>query len=139
MVMENATKWLLIEGILPLLGAAILYLLMGMSSYVVSSKGTFNFNWLQAFDPLGWLYGGTIIAVQAGIKAMSLPSPGMLPATCFVVSAVCLLILMAAMNERGKHHGWAPPNRLKSFSALLVIVTLYAGYQTQFIASGESQ
>lgn len=139
MVMDNATKWLLLEGILPLLGAAILYLLMGLSSYVVSSQGRFTFHWVQAFDPLGWLYGGTIIAVQAGIKTLSLKEPGVLPAACFTVSAVCLLILMAAMTERGKNQGWLPPARLKTFSVLLVIVILCAGYQAQTMITGELQ
>lgn len=129
-------KWLFLEGILPLLGAATLYTLLGFCTYLVASEGSFSFQWSQAMDSLGWLYGGVIIAVQSGVKGLDVPNSGALPIACFVVSFMCLLILIAAMTERGRSSTWQPPRLLKIFSSALVVVILIAGFKTQLLIKG---
>lgn len=122
---------------MPLLGAAALYTVLGACTYIVStSKGTFAFQWSQALDSLGWLYGGAILAMQSGMKGWDVQNVGVLPQTCFAVAFVCLLILIAAMMERGKDPTWQPPKLLKVFSSLLVVAILYAGFETQLIIKG---
>lgn len=134
--METEFKWLILEGILPLLGAAALYTLLGMCTFLVASKGSFSFQWSQAMDSLGWLYGGVIIAVQSGIKGVDIPNSGALPFACFFVSFMCLLILIAAMTERGRSAHWQPTRLLKGFSSVLVVVILLAGFKTQLMLKG---
>ncbi|MDE1167268.1 MAG: hypothetical protein PW845_18300 [Pseudomonas sp.] len=135
--MSHPLSWLLIQGILPLLGAAILYTAMGICSFIVrNGKDSFAFQWTQALDPLGWLYGGSIIAIQSGIKGLSLTDAGILPQSCFAVSVFCLLMLITAMTERGRTPTWAPPIRLKLFASALVVIILWAGYETQVLLEG---
>jgi hypothetical protein len=137
--MEMEFKWLVMEGTVPLLGAAALYTAMGVCNYIVSARGTFIFKWSQALDSLGWLYGGAILAMQSGMKGWNVANVGVLPQTCFAVALVCLLILIAAMMERGKNANWHPPILLKVLSAVLVGIILYAGFETQLIIKGAQQ
>jgi hypothetical protein len=124
------------EGVLPLLGAAALYTVLGVCTYVVASRGSFAFQWSEAFDSLGWLYGGAILAMQSGTKGWGTPNSGALPATCFAVSFFCLLILISAMIERGRNPSWQPPRLLKILSTVLVVAILFAGYETQLSMKG---
>ena len=138
--MEMEFKWLVMEGAVPLLGAAALYTVMGVCTYIVSTaKGAFAFQWSQALDSLGWLYGGAILAMQSGMKGWDVKNVGVLPQTCFAVALVSLLILIAAMLERGKDPSWQPPKLLKLLSAVLVVAILYAGFETQLIIKGAQQ
>ncbi|WP_350012547.1 hypothetical protein [Pseudomonas asiatica] len=140
MAVEMELKWLVMEGAVPLLGAAVLYTALGICTYIVSTaKGTFAFQWSQALDSLGWLYGGAILAMQSGMKGWDVKNVGVLPQACFAVAVVCLLILIAAMMERGKNPSWQPPKLLKALSALLVVIILYAGFETQLTIKGAQQ
>lgn len=131
-------KWLVLEGTLPLLGAAALYSFMGVCQYIVSARGAFAFQWSQALDSLGWLYGGAILAMQSGMKGWDVENAGIMPHACYAVALVCLLILIAAMIERGKNPQWHPPLLLQLLSATLVAIILFAGFETQLIIK-ESQ
>lgn len=134
--MGNPTiKWLILEGLLPLLGAGILYVIWGCCRYVASgNKSTFKFEWLQALDPLGWLYGAVIIACQSGLKGLAIKNSGLLPLMCFAVAAICFLLLISAMTERGQASGWQPPLSLQIWSGILVIGILFAGFRVQDLA-----
>lgn len=138
--MEQAVKWLLLEGILPLLGATVLYMLWGCLTFIVSNQKPFAFQWSQAVDSLGWLYGASILGVQAGMRVLGQSNAGVIPYFCFGASAVCLLTLLAAMAERGRDTKWKPPVSMIVLSCILVIVVLAAGFVTQSMArAGASQ
>jgi hypothetical protein len=135
-----ATKWLLLEGILPLLGAGILYVIWGGCRYVVSSDPTkFAFEWAPALDPLGWLYGAVIISCQSGLRALPVSNAGVLPYVCFAAAAICFLLLVSAMTERGASAAWQPPPLLKIFSGGLVVAILFAGFRVQSLVTAGAQ
>lgn len=130
--MEPQTKWLALEALLPIFGAAGLFLVWGVLQRVVhASSAAFVYHWRQAYDPLGWLYGGAVLAAQAGTKGLGLPGSGILPWLCYFAAAVCLLLLIAAMTERGKSGTWGPPPLLTGVSVLLVAAILFASYNVQ--------
>jgi hypothetical protein len=67
--MPAQVNWLLLEGLLPLAGAGVIYLLWGAFRYVAATdKAQFTYHWREAADPLGWLYGAIIIAAQSALK-----------------------------------------------------------------------
>ena len=126
--MSSPVKWLLLEGLIPLLGAAFLYVAWGACRYVVAANKTgFQHDWKAALDPIGWLYGGAVLAAQAGAKCVGTGSP-ILVSMCFGAAAVCLLILIAAMSERASDAAWQSPPSLRWSAVVLVVGILYAGY-----------
>jgi hypothetical protein len=128
----EAERWLVMEGLLPLLGAGALYVSLGVALYVAATKGVpFTFSWKEWIDPLGWLYGGAILAVQAGMTSLDSHSPFHVTFFCFAAGAMSLLFLLAAMTNRGQQAAWQPPFSLKLIAAFLVVVILYAGYKAQ--------
>lgn len=130
--MSPDTKWLAFEALLPIFGAAVLFLFWGVFQRVVhASSGAFVYHWKQAYDPLGWLYGGAVLAVQAGTKGLGLSDAGILPWFCYFAAVVCLLLLIAAMTERGKSGTWAPTPLLTGVSMALVAAILFASYNVQ--------
>lgn len=133
-MVDPAIKWLLSEGILPLLGAGVLYLIWGCCRFVVTTDRTqFNYHWWQAIDTLGWLYGAVILSIQAGLKGFGVARTGVLPLFCFIAAAICLLLLISAMTERGANPKWEPPLKLKFAAGILAIGILIAGFRVQSI------
>lgn len=125
-------NWLVFEGILPLIGAGILYIMWGICRYIASNNTNFTYAWSQALDPFGWLYGAVILAFQSGFKTLSYGNNSLtLSVSCFLAGIVCSLLLMSAMTERGQSPNWHPPKSLQFFSILLVMVILYTGFQVQ--------
>jgi hypothetical protein len=122
--------WLLLEGVLPLMGAAVIYLLWGGFRYVAAMESAqFTYQWAAAADPLGWLYGALIIAVQSAVKSFSAPSRHeFLAWACIIGAILCLVLLLAAMTERGAVSEWKPPRRLHRYALALVGVILFFGY-----------
>jgi hypothetical protein len=54
--MPAQISWLLFQGVLPLTGAGLIYLLWGVFRYVTSAnKAKFDYHWSGAADPLGWI------------------------------------------------------------------------------------
>lgn len=130
--MDPAIKWLVFEGIAPLLGATLLYLANSGCSYIVAGRLA---PWRHAVDSMGWLYGGAVLAMQSGFRGYPLDKAGVLPAVSFVAAGACLLILLTAMNERGRNDEWVPGNLLKFSSGVMVGVILWSGYSIQKLAS----
>lgn len=130
--MSAPFDWLLFGATVPLFGAAVLFLLWGALLFIVAgNKTNFKYHWPQAFDPLGWLYGGAALAVQVGARGWGQPKTGIVPFVCFVAAAICLLLLIAAMTERGKDKQWTPPKSLITVSVALVLAILCAGFAVQ--------
>jgi hypothetical protein len=129
-------KWLFLEGLVPLLGAGILYILWGIFRYLATdNKQSFSYEWWQAADPLGWLYGAVIIAVQSAMKCTTSEN-NVLLWMCVLGGLSCLLLLMAAMTDRGTKQAWKPPSSLQITAVLLVAAILYAGFQVRAHATG---
>jgi hypothetical protein len=122
--------WLLLEGLLPLVGAAVLYLIWGGFRYICAmEKAQFSYHWAEAADPLGWLYGGVIIASQSAKRCFSAPSEhDILGWSCVIGGVVSLLLLTAAMTDRGAASTWKPTSFLRNSSLGLTALILLAGY-----------
>jgi hypothetical protein len=113
--MPQNWRWLVLEGILPLFGASVLYLLLGMGrwvSYQKSAGASFTFAWKEALDSFGWLYGATVIAAQSAKKLFAASGVSSSVGWMNVIAgAMCVLVLIAGMLNRGETAGWKPPPR----------------------------
>jgi hypothetical protein len=126
--MPAQVNWLLCEGLLPLAGAGVIYLLWGCFRYAAAiNKTQFTYHWREAADPLGWLYGAIIIAAQSALKCFSAQGDQIVAWSCVGGGITCLLLLVAAMTDRGATSSWKPPLSLQAFAVLLVAAVLYAG------------
>jgi hypothetical protein len=128
-----AARWLLFDGLLPLLGAGVLFLLWGGIRYVTATdKSVFNYSWKQARDPMGWLYGAAILAMQAASQS-AVSGNSLLTVSCFAAGAVCLLLLLSAMTNRGEDPTWKPPRSLEVVVGILILAILTAGYNAHSV------
>jgi hypothetical protein len=135
LVWGEPANWLVLEGLVPLFGAGVLYLLWGTARYVARSPGVaIPFSWKEWMDPLGWLYGAIILAVQAGVRSYQFHESLALTVACFAAGGISLFLLIAAMNERGAKPTWVPTTLLKVVAALLIVAILAAGYQVHVLA-----
>lgn len=141
-VSGEAIHWLLVEGLLPLFGASILYWLWGACRRTTwdSSKGVFKFSWKGAFDIMGWLYGATVLSMQAGMASYELHKV-ILSIVCFSAGVICLLLLLSAMTDRSqnsetKDSEWKPPVSLHVVGIPLILAILFAGFEAHNGVSG---
>lgn len=132
--MDNQlVKWLLFQGLIPLTGAGLMYTFWGCCQYVVcADKNSFSYQWRMALDPLGWLYGAMIIAVQAAQMSFSVQDDHLLAWGCIGGVLACLGLLFAAMTNKGTNPTWAPPASLHVFSIIVVLAILYASYSASY-------
>ncbi|MBS0417180.1 MAG: hypothetical protein JSR66_05675 [Proteobacteria bacterium] len=128
--MVPQVSWLLLEGLLPLFGAGVIYLVWGVCTYAAAVETSeFTYRWGEAADPLGWLYGATMIAAQNAVRDFTLSSHRLaLGWGCVVVGIICLLLLVAAMTNRGATWTWRPKCIFQAFTIVFVGTTLYIGF-----------
>jgi len=127
-----AVKWLLSEGLLPLLGAAALFLLWGLVRLLAADRHKpFHYSWKEALDPLGWLYGASILAIQSGARASSSGNES-LSLGLYLCAGVCLLLLLAAMTNRGDDPEWKPRPSFQVVVVAFIVAILTAGYAAHF-------
>lgn len=134
-------RWVLLEGMLPLFGAGLLYLLVGGALMVV--RGTTSvasaYAWREAIDSMGWLYGSLTIAIQAAIKCFSAtPQATFIGTGCIICASGCALLLLLAMTERGQTAAWKPPLPLRIFALVLAISAIALGYGAQSVPAQPS-
>jgi hypothetical protein len=125
---NHEIRWLLIEGLLPLFGAGVLYLIWGTARYVMAARGSFNFAWKEALDPYGWLYGGGIIAFQSMTKSLSDQGWSIVSIFLLIEGAACVILLLAAMTQRGEDADWKPTTFATKVAGFLVIAILVEGF-----------
>jgi len=125
--------WLLFEGALPLFGAGTLYLCWGLVRYISAAAGSAHrYDWTEALDAVGWLYGALIIAVQSAIRsAVAAPPSTFLKWGCSIGAGFCALLLLSAMNERSQSTSWRPPALLKAITLVAVLGILTGGFLAQ--------
>jgi hypothetical protein len=122
--------WLVFDALVPLFGAAVVYLLWGAACYIAApSRTAFQYSWAECIDPLNWLYGSAILSVQAGITSGHAKSAMIIQVFCFAAAAASLMLVLAAMTNRGQKPAWKPSVLMHVVSGVLVIVTLAAGYK----------
>jgi hypothetical protein len=135
--MPAQISWLLFEGLLPLIGAGLIYLLWGVFRYVASENKTeFDYHWSEAADPLGWLYGSVILAAQSALQSFSLRGNQPLAWECLCVGFVSLLLHVSAMTDRGATSAWKPPLGFVLLAMAFVGATLYLGLAVHTPTSG---
>jgi hypothetical protein len=123
--MSPAVRWLLLEGSLPLLGAGLIYLVLGACKYIVNSGSKFEYDWMGALDPLGWLYGTVVLAIQS---ALVNAAKERLVVAMVAVALVSFLLLLVAMTERSANQTWKSSKKLQGTALALVVATLWTGY-----------
>lgn len=132
MVNQPQYVWIFIEGIIPLFGASVVYLISGCFKKLASPGSAFA--WKEAVDSMGWLYGSLIIAVQAATRLIGAgPDNVALGFGCIVCAGICGLQLLSAMNERGAHANWRPPLGFKLTALAVTVVILIAGFEARVI------
>jgi uncharacterized membrane protein len=124
-------EWLFGEGLLPLLGASALYVIVRCGAWITAdTKKNFHFYLEEALDPMGWLYGGAILAMQTGIRTVNHPY---LKAAFFFEGAICLLLLVLAMMNRAENKSkgttYVPPLSTEWAAGVLVGAILYSGFR----------
>jgi hypothetical protein len=135
--MDFALKWLLLEALLPLFGATLVYLALGGGRWITLRRGQqFRWRWREATDSMGWLYGGAILAVQAGFKAdeseIFLQYPENIAVwVSFAAAGFCAILLTSAMFARGDDPCWKPPPAMLILTCALMAVIVCAGYMIQ--------
>src|SRR5471030_924921 len=131
MYSDEQLSWLFFEGLVPVFGAGIIFLLYGGCRYMV---GATAFSWKAAIDPQGLLFFGFIIPIQAAFRSPEAKTPQFfLGVFCIFCATLCGLLLIAAMAERGGNLAWRAPTRLKVGSFFLIVVIITAGYAVQAI------
>lgn len=128
--MDSSLKWLVWEGMLPLVGTALLYWAL-LGCFKIAQTPSFIFKWDEAIDSLGWLYGAAVLAIQAGVKGWGLESMGPIPWFCWLIALACFLMLITAIFSKAADTNWAPGWPMKLFATVLTCLVLYAGYKTQ--------
>jgi hypothetical protein len=124
--------WLAIEGIIPLFGASVVYLISGCFKKLASPGSTFA--WKESVDSMGWLYGSLIIAVQAATRLITGGAENAaLGFGCIVCAGICGLQLLSAMNERGANSNWQPPLGFKLAAFVMTLLILTAGFEARVI------
>src|SRR5579862_2234524 len=81
-------EWFWWEATVPLLGAPLAYLVLGLGMMATDHPTPWNwsrFAWKEAIDPFGWLYGSLIIAIQAARR----------PTTTSILGFFCWLAVIA--------------------------------------------
>lgn len=135
--MDLALKWLFLEALLPLFGASFVYLALGGGRWITLRRGQqFRWEWREAADSMGWLYGGAILAVQAGFKvgesAIFSQYPGNMAVwVSFAAAGFCAILLTSAMFARGDDPGWKPPPAMLILTCALMAIIVSAGYMIQ--------
>jgi hypothetical protein len=123
--------WLFFDGIIPLLGANLLFLAWGVARRINynGEKGKFKFQWKQAVDPSGWLYGASLLAMQLG--RASLAQNALMASLFFVAVAICFLLLLANMTYRGDLTSYEAPPSLNYMAIGMVVLVLGVGYASK--------
>jgi hypothetical protein len=126
--MPTQISWFLFEGLLPLIGAGLIYLLWGVFRYLASTnRAEFTYHWREADDPLGWLYGSVILAAQSALQSFSSHGNQALAWKCLCIGLLSLLLLVSAMTDRGATSTWKPPLAWQLLAIVFVGATLYFG------------
>jgi hypothetical protein len=117
---------LFIEGLTPVFGAGLIFLLYGFCRYIAGAN---RILWREAVDSSGWLYCGLVISIHSAViclKAETLEIP--LGVANILCAILCGFTLIAAMTERGSTPRWQAPAKLKICAFCLVAFALALGY-----------
>jgi hypothetical protein len=123
-------EWLVGEGLIPLLGASVLYVVIRAGGWIMSNaKPSFKFYLGEALDPMGWLYGGAVLAFQTAIRRGEFLS---LRVWLVIEGAVCLMLLVLAMVNRAESKAnqkqYVPDKSAGLAAGVLVAGILYTGF-----------
>jgi hypothetical protein len=134
---DEQIRWLFIEGLTPLFGAGLIYVVWGMGKWLVCvDKSTFQYGWGAAIDSMGWLYVTLVVAIQSALRCFRATPPApLVGGWCIVVGILSLIILLCAMDQRGQNEKWYPPSSMKWFAILLAGAVLCLGCYVHGLSS----
>jgi hypothetical protein len=134
MLAHTSFTWLLWEGLMPLFGASGVYLASGFYKRLASPGSTYA--WGEAVDPMGWLYGALIIAVQSAVRLFEAGAPYLYAGIgCTICILACGMQLLAGMNERGADRSWRPSRQFKIAALVTIAIVLVSGYLARSTAN----
>ncbi|HEX5341057.1 MAG TPA: hypothetical protein VFX55_01075 [Duganella sp.] len=132
MTNDAQLNWLLSQGLIPLFGASIVYLIWGVFKKLVAPGAPYR--WREAFDSMGWIYGAIVIVLQSAARCFEAGSSyRALGISCAVCAMLGGMLLLAAMSERGTHGNWQPPVTFKIMALIFVATALTVGYLAQVV------
>lgn len=140
--LKELVRWFFLEASAPLFGANLAFLAAGAFKYVaIADKTKFSWAWREAFDPFGWLYGGAFLAVQSGVKGYNdsdtWAAHTALVLLSFAGAVGCVLLLFAALQERGSDSHWRPPRSMLTATSSLMALILVASTMLQYDMNSE--
>lgn len=127
----DALAWTFVEGALPIIGVSLLFLGMGLSGAFSAEEKKFadawsKFKWRFAFDPIGWVYGSTLLAVHVFKEGRD--AHAVLAYLCLILAGIAVFLLAQALNHRKERPTYDAPTRMQVFAVLMVVVVLVASY-----------
>jgi len=127
MFKSEQLNWLFIEGLTPVFGAGLIFLLYGFCRYIAGAK---KILWREAIDSSGWLYGSLVISIHSAVKCLK-PDTLEIPLgiTNILCAIVCGFTLIATMTERGSSPYWQAPMKLKFGSFAMAVFVIMLGYR----------
>jgi len=136
-VIIDTWHWLIWEAALPIFGAPALYVLFGFGKWVTTERGArFKWAWREAFDPMGWLYGGAFLALRSGMTGKDSDAYAQLALSVwlgFASAGFCLVVLAAAMFNRGNSSTWKPPLSMHLLTSLVMWLILANGFEIHYV------
>lgn len=104
---------------------------------VQNEKKGFRFGWLEMLDGPAWLYGAAVLAFQQWWKTKSHPREVGLTIgwPCVIAAAVCVIIVVAILEERRKDPDYRPPRSVHVVALFIMITVMVVGYRIQCLVS----
>jgi len=119
-------NWLFIEGLTPVFGAGLIFLLYGFCRYIAGAN---RIVWREAIDSSGWLYCSLVISIHSAVHCLKLETLGIpLGIANILCAIVCGFTLIATMTERGSNPYWQAPVKLKFGSFAIAVFAITPGY-----------
>jgi hypothetical protein len=129
---DEPTRWLLMEGLLPLVGASGLFLAQAGARYVVqANRSGFRFGFKEMLDGPAWLYGAAVLAIQQAWKSQGRDDCFSFSIFCYLGAVGCALIVMAGLEERRRDELYRPPTSVHIVAVVLMAIVLASGYRIQ--------
>jgi hypothetical protein len=137
--MNEPTRWFLMEGLLPLIGASVLFLAQATARFVVQTERSgFRFGFKEMLDGPAWLYGAAVLAIQQAGKAQGHNDCSALGWFCYGAAAGSALIVMAGLEERRRDDKYRPPTSVHIVAIILMTIVLGSGYRIQCLVLKKS-
>jgi hypothetical protein len=128
-----ASSWFFFEVLPPLAGPPAAFIVVGFFAWISRGKPTkggpvnaFVYDWSLAWDPMTWLYGTILLAIQLGLASGGW---GSFSGVVFYLDAMlCVGLLASSMARRGSQSDWEFTISLSTLAIVAVAAAVLFGY-----------